>query len=78
MAIKDDIINTVNVIRRLSATKLDPTMQMVKGAVKWGEGIVDYGAGLIGGIGGLFNKDFQDNVANFIKYDATGEAWKGL
>ena len=46
---------------------------VVSGAVKGVEGIVDLGAGIVGGVGGIFSDDFQDDVQNFIKKDYTSE-----
>lgn len=42
------------------------------GAVKGLEGIVDLGAGLVGGIGGIFDDDFEDKVKDIIAKDWTG------
>ena len=79
MGIKDlDGKDVVNTALRLAATLYEPQTRISKGTYKTLEGIVDYGAGLVGGIGGLFNKDFQDNVRKFIEVDAVGKMWDGL
>ena len=46
---------------------------VVSGAVKGVEGIVDFGAGLVGSVGGIFSDDFQDDVQGFIERDYTSE-----
>ncbi len=51
----------------------DLAANVLTGAVKGLEGIYDFGAGIVGGIGGLFDKDFQNSVKKSIAYDWTGE-----
>ena len=46
--------------------------QVVSGFVKGLEGIYDFGASIVGGVGGLFSDDFRDSVKDHIAYDFTG------
>ena len=59
-------------IRGLS-TVGDLAANVLTGAVKGLEGIYDLGAGIVGGIGGIFNKDFQNSVKEHVAYDWTTE-----
>lgn len=43
-----------------------------KGAVKGLEGIYDFGATIVGEVGGWFDDDFKNDVREHIEYDATG------
>lgn len=58
--------------------------KFIEGIASVGENIVDAGATLVGCVGGLFNSDFQDSCAEFIKKDHVGEAfhnfneWTGI
>ena len=58
--------------------------KFLEGIASVGENIVDAGATLVGCVGGLFNSDFQDSCAEFIKKDHVGEAfhnfneWTGI
>lgn len=47
--------------------------KMNEGAYKSIEGIVDLGAGLVGGVGGLISDDFRAGVKDFIANDHVGE-----
>lgn len=49
--------------------------KILEGIASVGENIVDAGATLVGCVGGLFNSDFQDSCAEFIKKDHVGEAF---
>lgn len=49
--------------------------KFIEGIASVGENIVDAGATLVGCVGGLFNSDFQDSCAEFIKKDHVGEAF---
>lgn len=51
----------------------DLAANVITGAVKGLEGIYDLGAGIVGGIGGIFDKDFQNSVQEHIAYDWTTE-----
>ena len=46
---------------------------IITGAAKGIEGIIDLGASVVGGIGGLFDKDFQNNVQDWVSNDWVGE-----
>ena len=61
-------------VRGLS-TVGDIVANVLTGAVKGLEGIVDLGIGLVGGIGGIFDGDFQERAKNAIAYDWTGETF---
>ena len=61
-----------NFIEKLFDTSGDLSGQVVSGLVKGLEGIYDFGASIVGGIGGIFSKDFQDSVKDHISYDFTG------
>lgn len=58
-------------IRGLS-TIGDLASNVLTGAIKGLEGIYDLGASIVGGVGGLFSKDFQDSVKEHVSYDWTG------
>lgn len=60
------------IVRGLS-TIGDLAANVITGAVKGLEGIYDLGAGIVGGIGGIFDKDFQNSVQEHIAYDWTTE-----
>lgn len=45
---------------------------VLSGAIKGLEGIYDFGASIVGGIGGIFDKDFQKSVKDHVAYDFTG------
>jgi hypothetical protein len=61
-------------VRGLS-TVGDIVANVLTGAVKGLEGIVDLGIGLVGGIGGIFDGNFQERAKNAIAYDWTGETF---
>ena len=65
--------NTANPLLRGVATLRDLGENVNRGAYKTVEGIVDYGAGIIGAVGGVFSEDFKDNVKQFIETDWTGK-----
>lgn len=48
---------------------------VIEGAGRAVEGIFDMVAGVVGGIGGLFSKDFREGVQDVIEFDAT--SWAG-
>lgn len=60
---------------RCLSTVGDIVANVLTGAVKGLEGIVDLGIGLVGGIGGIFDGDFQERAKNAIAYDWTGETF---
>lgn len=53
----------------------DIASNVITGAAKGLEGIYDLGAGIVGAVGGLFDKDFQDRVKDRISYDWTMETF---
>lgn len=55
-----------------AATIADIGGDILLGATKGLEGVYDFFAGLVGGIGGWFNKDFQNDVKKHIEYDLAG------
>ena len=59
-------------IEKIFDTAGDFSGQVVSGLVKGLEGIYDFGASIVGGIGGIFSDDFQDSVKEHISYDFTG------
>ena len=60
-----------NWFEQFGATVGDFFGTITKGALKSLEGIYDFGAGIVGGIGGLFDQGFQDRVREHIEWDAT-------
>lgn len=62
-----------NFLVRSLSTIGDLAANVITGAVKGLEGIYDLGAGIVGGIGGIFDKDFQNSVQEHIAYDWTTE-----
>lgn len=68
--------NDTNILLRLSATQADLASNVITGALKSFEGIFDFGAGIVGAVGGIFSEDFQEGVQNVIEYDAVGN-WVG-
>lgn len=62
-----------NFLVRGLSTIGDLAANVITGAVKGLEGIYDLGAGIVGGIGGIFDKDFQSSVQEHIAYDWTTE-----
>lgn len=65
-----------NLFRRVLATGGDILGNVFTGAAKGIEGIIDAGAGVVGAVGGIFDKGFQEDVKRVIEYDATNE-WLG-
>lgn len=47
---------------------------VLTGALKGLEGIYDFGAGIVGGIGGIFDDDFRDRVKEHIATDYVGNS----
>lgn len=58
---------------RVLATVGDFFGNIITGAAKGIEGIIDLGASVVGGIGGLFDKDFQNDVQDWVSNDWVGE-----
>ena len=58
-----------NFFVRALSTIGDIVGDIITGALKGLEGIVDFGAGLVGAVGGIFSSDFAKNVQNFIATD---------
>lgn len=69
---KEERYNQNFLVRGLS-TIGDVVGNVLTGAVKGLEGIVDLGIGLVGAVGGIFSGDFQDTMRKAISYDFTGE-----
>ena len=59
-------------LERVVETGGDFVGNVLSGAVKGLEGIYDFGASIVGGVGGIFDKDFQDRVKDHVAYDFTG------
>jgi len=64
---------SANFLERAFATVGDIAGNVISGVSKGLEGIYDFGAGIVGGIGGLFDEDFQEDVRKSIEYDWTAE-----
>lgn len=62
-----------NFFEKVLETGVDLVGNVVSGAGKAIEGIVDAGATVVGEVGGLFDKDFKKGTEDFIKRDFTGE-----
>ena len=55
-------------------TVLDVLHNTATGLGKGLEGIVDFGIGLVGGVGGLFSSDFREGAQDIIEHDFVGES----
>ena len=62
----------VGFLGRGLATVGDLLANVSTGAVKSLEGIADLGLGVVGGIGGIFDDDFEDSIKDIIAKDWTG------
>ena len=71
--VADDNKKDANPLIKAGHTIGDLSADIVFGAGKGVEGIIDLGAGLVGLIGGLFSDDFEDNVKDFIETDWVGK-----
>lgn len=60
-----------NFFERALATVGDFVGQIGVGISKGIEGIVDFGSGIVGAVGGLFDKNFQEQIKKNIAYDWT-------
>lgn len=69
---KEGVENMNWFVRGLS-TIGDVVGNVLTGAVKGLEGIVDLGIGLVGAVGGIFSDDFQDTMRQAVSYDFAGE-----
>lgn len=58
-------------ISRIGQTLGDIFGNLAGGLVGAFEGIIDFGATVVGGIGGLFDDDFQKDVQDFVSYNWT-------
>lgn len=67
--------NNQNFFVRAGHTVGDIVANVLTGMTKGIEGLVDFGMGISGAVGGLFDKDFQDNTKELIAYDWTGETF---
>ena len=64
-----------NPLLRSGATVLDVSVNVLQGATDALEGIFDFGAGIVGFVGGLFSDEFENNVKDFIAYDFTSDVF---
>lgn len=64
---------TPSVGEKLLHTTGDVFANIIAGAAKGLEGIVDLGAGIGGAIAGIFDKDARDKVRSFVSRDFTGD-----
>lgn len=62
-----------NFLVRGLSTIGDVVGNVLTGAVKGLEGIVDLGIAAVGAVGGIFSDDFQDTMRQAVSYDFTGE-----
>lgn len=65
--------SNANFFKRASMTILDVASNILQGAGKSLEGIMDLGAEAVGLVGGIFDKDFQDSVKDFVATDYTSK-----
>ena len=59
-------------LERVVETGGDFIGNVLSGAIKGLEGIYDFGATIVGGIGGIFDNDFKNSVKEHISYDFAG------
>ncbi len=64
---------TPSVGEKLLHTTGDVFANIIAGAAKGLEGIVDLGVGIGGAIAGIFDKDARDKVRSFVSRDFTGD-----
>ena len=63
-----------DILRSISATAMDLTQGIQTGVLKIGEGIIDTGAGILGGIGKAFgNDEFAEDMTRFAEKDLISE-----
>ena len=65
--------NSANFPVRGLSTIGDVVGNVLTGAVKGLEGIVDLGIAAVGAVGGIFSDDFQDTMRQAVSYDFAGE-----
>ncbi len=61
-----------NLFEKIKDTAGDLVGNVLSGALKGIEGIYDTGATIVGGVGGAFNKDFQNKVKKHVAHDFVG------
>jgi hypothetical protein len=66
--------SNANALVRGVHTVGDIAGNVLTGALKGLEGIYDFGAGIVGGIGGIFDDDFRDRVKEHIATDYVGNS----
>lgn len=66
-----DDIKKAGFLEKSFATSLDLTGDIITGAAKGIEGVFDFGVGIVGALGGLVSKDFQQGAQDLISYDVT-------
>lgn len=64
--------NNINVFERSFDTLFDISANVIYGAAKGLEGLYDAGLTVVGGVGGLFDQDFQKSVKKEISIDHIG------
>ena len=72
---EENKVKNQNFFVRVGHTIGDIAANVITGAVKGLEGIYDLGAGIVGAVGGIFDKGFQDDVKKHISYDWTMETF---
>lgn len=72
---EENKVKNQNFFVRAGHTIGDIAANVITGAVKGLEGIYDLGAGIVGAVGGIFDKGFQDDVKKHISYDWTMETF---
>ena len=61
-----------SVLEKVGATIGDIFGNVFTGAAKGIEGIIDFGSGIVGAVGGIFDKNFQNQIQENISYDWVG------
>ena len=72
---EENKVKNQNFFVRVGHTIGDIAANVITGAVKGLEGIYDLGTGIVGAVGGIFDKGFQDEVKKHISYDWTMETF---
>ncbi len=67
--------NDTNAVRRGIETYMDLNANISTGMLKSVEGIADLLIGVVGGVGGIFSKDFKESVEKVVAYDVTKNAY---
>ena len=68
-----EILRDQNFLVKGLSTIGDVVGNVLTGAVKGLEGIVDLGIAAVGAVGGIFSDDFQDTMRQAVSYDFAGE-----